>query len=69
LRYQLIQPRQANLSAVEQVLFNRGINPNELENFKYPTDEHLNDPTQLKHMFDGAQMLVKHVSQNDKIFI
>jgi single-stranded-DNA-specific exonuclease len=69
LRYQLIQPRQANLSAVEQVLFNRGINPNELENFKYPTDEHLNNPTQLEHMYDGAQMLIKHVGQNDKIFI
>ena len=57
------------LSAVEQVLYNRGINPNEMDRFKYPSAEEVFDPEQIEHMFEGAQMLIRHVSQDDKIFI
>ena len=57
------------LSAVEQVLYNRGINPNEMDRFKYPSAEELFEPERIEHMFEGAQMLIRHVSQNDKIFI
>jgi single-stranded-DNA-specific exonuclease len=57
------------LSAVEQVLYNRGINPNEMDRFKYPSAEEVFDPERIEHMFEGAQMLIRHVSQNDKIFI
>ncbi len=57
------------LSAVEQVLYNRGINPNEMDRFKYPSAEEVFEPERIEHMFEGAQMLIRHVSQNDKIFI
>ena len=57
------------LSAVEQVLYNRGINPNEMDRFKYPSAEEVFDPERIEHMFEGAQMLIRHVSQSDKIFI
>ena len=57
------------LSAVEQVLYNRGINPNEMDRFKYPSAEEVFDPERIEHMFEGAQMLIRHVSQDDKIFI
>lgn len=57
------------MSAVEQVLFNRGIKPEDMEHFKYPSQNDIIDPLKLEHMFDGAQMLIKHVGQNDKIFI
>ena len=57
------------LSAVEQVLYNRGINPNEMDRFKYPSAEEVFEPERIEHMFEGAQMLIRHVSQDDKIFI
>jgi len=69
LRYQLIQPRNSALTAVQQILNNRGINPYEMDRFKYPTAEEVYEPEQIEHMFEGAQMLIRHVKQNDKIFI
>ena len=69
MRYQLINERNTALSAVEQVLYNRGINPNEMDRFKYPSAEEVFDPERIEHMFEGAQMLIRHVSQDDKIFI
>ena len=57
------------MSAVEQVLFNRGIKPEDIERFKYPSSKDIVDPLKLEHVFEGAQMLIKHVKQNDKIFI
>ena len=69
MRYQLINERDMALSAVEQVLYNRGINPNEMDRFKYPSAEEVFDPERIEHMFEGAQMLIRHVSQDDKIFI
>lgn len=69
MRYQLINPRDTGLSAVEQILYNRGINPTEMDRFKYPSAEEVFEPERIEHMFDGARMLIRHVKQNDKIFI
>ena len=69
MRYQLIAPRDEAMSAVEQVLHNRGIKLEDMERFKYPSQNDIIDPLQLKYMKEGAQMLIKHVGQNDKIFI
>jgi len=69
MRYQLINPVDESMSALEQVLFNRGINPEDLERFKYPSKNDIIDPLKLENMTEGAKMLIKHVKQNDKIFI
>ena len=69
MRYQLIAPRDEAMSAVEQVLFNRGIKLEDMDRFKYPSQNDIIDPLCLEHMHEGAQMLIKHVGQNDKIFI
>ena len=69
MRYQLIAPRDEALSAVEQVLFNRGINPKDIEHFKYPSVNDLVDPEKLEHIKDGVAMLISHIERNDKIFI
>ena len=69
MRYQLIAPRDAAMSAVEQVLHNRGIKLEDMERFKYPSQNDIVDPLCLEHMHEGVQMLMKHVGQNDKIFI
>ena len=69
MRYQLIAPRDEALSNVEQVLYNRGIKLEEMDRFKYPNDNDIIDPLMLDNMHKGAQMLIKHIGQNDKIFI
>ena len=69
MRYQLIAPRDEAMSAVEQVLHNRGIKLEDMERFKYPSQNDIVDPLCLEHMREGVQMLMKHVGQNDKIFI
>lgn len=69
MRYQLIAPRDEALSAVEQVLFNRGINPKDIEHFKYPSVNDLVSPEKLEHIKDGVAMLISHIERNDKIFI
>ena len=69
MRYQLIAPRDEAISAVEQVLHNRGIKLEDMERFKYPSQNDIVDPLCLEHMHEGVQMLMKHVGQNDKIFI
>lgn len=69
MRYQLITPRNEALSAVEQVLFNRGINPKDIEHFKYPSVNDLVNPEKLEHIKDGVAMLISHIERNDKIFI
>ena len=40
-----------------------------MDRFKYPSQDEIIDPLKLEHMHEGAQMLIKHVGQNDKIFI
>ena len=69
MRYQLIAPRDEALSAVEQVLSNRGINPKDIEHFKYPSVNDLVSPEKLEHIKDGVAMLISHIERNDKIFI
>lgn len=69
MRYQLIAPRDEALSVVEQVLFNRGINPKDIEHFKYPSVNDLVNPEKLEHIKDGVAMLISHIERNDKIFI
>ena len=69
MRYQLIAPRDEAMSAVEQVLHNRGIKLEDMERFKYPSQNDIVDPLCLEHMHEGVQMLMKHVGQNEKIFI
>ena len=69
MRYQLINPVNESMSALEQVLSNRGIKPEDLEHFKYPSQNDIIDPLKLKNMHEGAKMLIKHIGQNDNIFI
>lgn len=69
MRYQLIAPRDEAMSAVEQVLHNRGIKLEDMERFKYPSQNDIINPLCLENMHEGVQMLMKHIGQNDKIFI
>jgi single-stranded-DNA-specific exonuclease len=69
MRYELIAPRDEAMTAVEQVLFNRGIKLEDMDRFKYPSQDDIINPLQLEHMKEGAIMLIKHIQQNHPIFI
>ena len=72
MEYQLIQPTiplRYNVSAVERVLTNRGIKLSEINHYLNTTDDDILDPLLIDRIKEGAQMLIKHISNNDKIFI
>ena len=69
MNYQLIAPRLPGTSMVEQVLTNRGIKLTEVQHYLNTTDNDILDPSTIARIQDGAKMLIKHISQNDKIFI
>ena len=72
MEYQLLTPRippERELTAVEQVLFNRGIAPENVEHYLNTTDADILDPKLIMNIREGAQMLIKHISQSDKVLI
>lgn len=71
MEYQLIAPRipQENVTVVERVLTNRGINLGDIEHYLNTTDDDVYSPLLLDNMKQGAQMLIRHISNNDKVFL
>ena len=71
MEYQLfasrIPPRE--LSAVEQVLFNRGIDPENVEHYLNTTDEDILNPKLIMNVEEGVKVLIKHIAQGDKVLI
>lgn len=66
MEWNLISPREKK-SVIEQVLFNRGID----NAYRYlnVTNEEVYDPLLLDNMREGAALLVKHISQKNKVFV
>ena len=65
MEYQLIVPRiplERELTAVEQVLANRGIHPDNVDHYLHTTDKDIPSPRWLPTVDDGAKMLIKHIS-------
>ena len=71
MEYQLITSRllNNNFSTVERVLFNRGINPIDIQHYLNTSDDDILNPELIQNIRAGAQMLIKHISQNDKVLI
>lgn len=69
MNYQLIAPRVPSMSMVEQVLTNRGIQQKEVEHYLNTTNADILNPALIANLQDGVKLLIKHISQNDKIFI
>ena len=72
MEYQLMTPRipqSRELSAVEQVLLNRGISPENVDHYLNTTDADILDPMLIMNIKEGAKMLISHVAQNDKVLI
>ena len=72
MEYQLIVPGiplKEVVSAVEQVLANRGIAPENVNHYLNTTDEDILDPKILMNIQEGVKILIKHISQGNKILI
>ena len=72
MEYQLIVPRipfERNLTAVEQVLANRGIAPENVEHYLNTTDNDIYSPGLLDNIRKGVEMLITHIAQNDKVLV
>ena len=71
MEYQLLASRipPRELNAVEQVLFNRGIDPENVEHYLNTTDEDILNPQMIMNIAEGARVLVRHIAQGDKVLI
>ena len=72
MEYQLIVPRiplDRVLTAVEQVLANRGIMPEHVEHYLNTTDQDIIDPKIIMNIAQGVKILITHISQGDKVLI
>lgn len=72
MEYQLIEPRiplKMQLSAVEQVLTNRGIALAEINHYLNTTDDDILSNELIANIKEGAKMLISHIANEDDIFI
>lgn len=70
LQYQLIQPRNPELSPIEQIFANRGIIGKEnINHYLHTTKDDLIAPERLMNVREGATMLITHIKAQDKILI
>ena len=72
MEYQLIAPRiplGRLLTAVEQVLANRGIAPENVEHYLNTTDEDILSPMLIMNIEEGVKILIKHIAQGDKVLV
>ena len=69
MEYQLIAPVNQDITVVEQVLSNRGMALSDIEHYLHTTDNDILNPALIKNIDDGVKMLIRHISQNDKVLL
>lgn len=69
MEYRLRAPEFPIYTPVEQVLVNRGIPYDQINHYLNTTDNDILDPLLIPHLDEGAKMLIRHISQNDKVLI
>ena len=72
MEYQLIVPRiplKEAVTAVEQVLANRGIAPENVEHYLNTTDEDILSPKLIMNIEEGVKVLIQHIARSDKVLI
>ena len=65
--YELIAPVQKGRTRIETILRNRGID--DIEHYLNTTDADILSPTLLANMDNGIKMLMRHIKNNDKIYV
>ena len=66
MKFELINPIKFD-SVQEQILYNRGII--DAKHYLNTTDDDIYDPLLLKNVKRGAEILLKHIGQNSKIYM
>ena len=69
MEYVLRNEPTPSLTLVEQVFLNRGIQPEDIAGYLTPSESNVLDATLLDNMLQGVEMLIKHIYNNDKIFL
>ena len=72
MKYQLLNPNgeiNKNLSILEQILINRGIEQNNIQHYLNTTDEDILNPLLLNNMRAGAEMLVAQIIKNEPLMV
>ena len=72
MEYQLMAPRiplGGLLTAVEQVLANRGIAPENVEHYLNTTDEDILSPMLIMNIEEGVKVLIQAIARGDKVLI
>lgn len=69
MKFELIKNSQHNNSALIQVLLNRGFQMDDIAHYLHTTDKDILDPLSIEFMKEGADLLIKHWKNNDKIFV
>ena len=69
MEYKLISEKNDNLSVIQQVLINRGIALKDIDHYLNTTENDNLDPTLIERIKDGVMILIKHISNNDKILL
>ena len=68
MNYRLLHSDK-NLSIVERILTNRNISLLDIEHYLNTSEKDVLNPLLLDNLKEGAKMLVKHLSLNNKIHI
>lgn len=72
MKYKQIEPLLPILDGFttqEKIFAARGIPTNEIYHYLNTTDNDILDPNLLDNMEEGAKMLIKHIANNDKVFV
>lgn len=70
MEYQLIENNIKNPGILLQILLNRGFkNAVDVKHYLNTTNDDILDPLLLDNVREGAQMLMRHVSNNDRTLL
>lgn len=70
MEYKLINKTIKDSNILSQILLNRGFETvSEIQHYLNTSNEDILDPLLLDNMSEGAQMLMRHVSNNDKTLL
>jgi hypothetical protein len=69
MKYTLISQPDPNLTVVEQILVNRGIDLKNVARYLRTTDAELNNSLLLKEIDKAVALFVKHLALGSKIYL
>lgn len=69
MEYQLINKPISRLQEIEQILMNRGIPLIDVYRYLHTSPVDIIPPTEIANIKEGASLLVKHISQNNKVML